>query len=253
MDARTFGLQTLLGLSDPPWIIGHRGACGHSPENTIESFRLAVSQGANMIEMDLQLTADAYVVVVHDWSLERLAGIPRIVETSTLGEIQKYNVARYFRPEGPPASIPTLASVFDAIDISTPCNLELKCKQSHASTSIKAVAGVIGHRNRLVLSSFDWNLLRECRCILPNKLSAPLAHNTLDCLLDVAQELSAVSVNCHHNLIDREFVKAANACGYPVLAYTVNDAVTAKRLFELGVSGAFTDVPGQLLDNLRSF
>lgn len=204
-----------------------------------------------MIEMDVQLTADGQIVVVHDWSLERLAGTPTIVETSTLAEIQKSNVARYFRPEGPPASIPTLISVFDAIDSSTPCNLELKWKQSNAAAFIKAVAEIVTHRNRILLSSFNWDLLRECRRILADKPLAPLAHTTLDSLLDVAEELSAVSVNCNYKLIDREFVRAANARGYPVLAYTVNDSMTAKRLFELGVSGAFTNVPGQLLENLR--
>lgn len=62
-----------MNLPPSPWIIGHRGASGESPENTLESFQLAVTQGACMIEMDLQLTADGHIVVVHDWTLERLA------------------------------------------------------------------------------------------------------------------------------------------------------------------------------------
>jgi glycerophosphoryl diester phosphodiesterase len=91
-------LQKLLNLPPSPWIIGHRGASGESPENTLESFQLAVTQGACMIEMDLQLTADGHIVVVHDWTLERLAKSQLEGETSTLIELSNQNVALHFRP-----------------------------------------------------------------------------------------------------------------------------------------------------------
>ena len=84
-----------LGLEAPPWIVGHRGAAGEAPENTLPSFLLAAQQGADMIELDVQLAADGELVVVHDWDLERLAGVPLVVEeTAAAAEWAKGAVRR---------------------------------------------------------------------------------------------------------------------------------------------------------------
>jgi glycerophosphoryl diester phosphodiesterase len=241
-----FKLQELLNLSSPPWIIGHRGASGESPENTLESFQLAVTQGACMIEMDLQLTADGHIVVVHDWTLERLAKSQLEVETSTLVELSNQNVALHFRPSAPKQSMPTLSEVLRVIPERIPLNLELKCLKAKASEYIRTLAVTIKNRDSILLSSFNWKLLRACQHQLPNRLLAPIANETLEGLLEVATELSGVSVHCNHKILDDEFLRAADSYGYPVLVYTVNNIITAKRLFERGVSGIFTDYPGFL-------
>ena len=246
-----FEIKNLLDLPSGPWIIGHRGACGESPENTIESFQLAIVQGVCMIEMDLQLTADGHIVVVHDQNLERVAGTKIEVETSTLATLKNYNVAFNFRAHGVPALIPTLLEVLDAIPPSMPLNLELKCFKANPSKYIRTLEAIIAERDKLLISSFNWDLLRECRRQVPNLLIAPLADETLEGLLGVAEELLAVSVHCNFEIIDNTFVKAANANGRPVLVYTVNDASTAKQLFDKGVSGIFTNLPAQLFRELR--
>jgi glycerophosphoryl diester phosphodiesterase len=241
-----FKLQELLNLPPPPWIIGHRGASGESPENTLESFQLAVTQGACMIEMDLQLTADGHIVVVHDWTLERLAKSQLEVETSMLIELSNQNVALHFRSSAPKLSIPTLSEVLGVIPERIPLNLELKCLKAKASEYIRTLAITIKNRDSILLSSFNWKLLRACQHQLPNRLLAPIADETLKGLLEVATELSGVSVHCNHKILDDKFLRAADSYGYPILVYTVNDTITAKRLFERGVSGIFTDYPGFL-------
>jgi glycerophosphoryl diester phosphodiesterase len=241
-----FKLQELLSLPPPPWIIGHRGASGESPENTLESFQLAVTQGACMIEMDLQLTADGHIVVVHDWTLERLAKSQLEVETSTLIELSNQDVALHFRPSAPKLSMPTLSEVLRVIPERIPLNLELKCLKAKTSEYIRTLAVTIKNRDSILLSSFNWKLLRACQHELPNRLLAPIADETLEGLLEVATELSGVSVHCNYKILDDEFLRAADSYGYPVLVYTVNDTITAKRLFERGVSGIFTDYPGFL-------
>jgi glycerophosphoryl diester phosphodiesterase len=241
-----FKLQELLNLPPSPWIIGHRGASGESPENTLESFQLAVTQGACMIEMDLQLTADGHIVVVHDWTLERLAKSQLEVEASTLIELSNQNVALHFCPSAPKLSMSTLPEVLRVIPERIPLNLELKCLKAKASEYIRTLAVTIKNRDSILLSSFNWKLLRVCQHELPNRLLAPIADETLEGLLEVATELSGVSVHCNHKILDDEFLRAADSYGYPVLVYTVNDTITAKRLFERGVSGIFTDYPGFL-------
>src|SRR5919197_335566 len=138
-----FKLQELLNLPPPPWIIGHRGASGESPENTLESFQLAVTQGACLIEMDLQLTADGHIVVVHDWTLERLAKSQLKVETSTLIELSDQNIALHFRPSAPKQSMPTLSEVLRVIPERIPLNLELKFLKAKASEYIHTLAVTI--------------------------------------------------------------------------------------------------------------
>jgi glycerophosphoryl diester phosphodiesterase len=81
-------------LPAPPWIIGHRGAAGERIENTLASFRLAIEQGADWLELDVQFAADGELVVVHDWDLRRLAGSALLIERSKWGDLEIARAAR---------------------------------------------------------------------------------------------------------------------------------------------------------------
>jgi glycerophosphoryl diester phosphodiesterase len=221
-------------LTQPaPWIVGHRGAAEDATENTLESLELAVTQGADMVELDVQLTADGQLVAFHDATLERLAGSEESVEGSVRERLQ----SRF-------SSLASLPEILRALPSSTPLNIELKCREADPERLVARLALDLDRRQRVLISSFDHELLAMVRCLLPGRSLAPLGKHSADELLAAADELNAWSVHCHRRLAAE--VLAGESAGRPVLAYTVNEAAQARGLLELGVSGLFTDAPGRL-------
>lgn len=221
----------------PPWIVGHRGVAAEALENSLASLQLAVAQDADMIELDVQLTADGEIVAFHDWDLERLAGRSEAIEEST-----REHLVDLF-PE-----ISTLAEILGALPTEMPLNVELKRQHADAESLARALARALGERPRILLSSFDWQLLETVRAELPERPLAPLGDESAADLLAAAERLDAWSVNCHRSLADRELIEATDR---PVLVYTVNDAAEARELFDRGVAGVFTDSAGLLRKNLQ--
>ncbi len=216
----------------PPWIIGHRGVAGEALENSLPSLLRAVDQHADMIELDVQLTGDGELAVFHDWDLERLAGQTEVVEESSLERLVELFDA-----------ISTLDEVFEALPTEQPLNVELKRRHARPQAFAERLAVALSDRPRILLSSFDWRLLEAARAVLPDRPVAPLGNESGPDLLEAAARLDAWSVNCHHDLADHELIEGANR---PVLVYTVNDHDQARALFDRGVAGVFTDIPGAL-------
>jgi glycerophosphoryl diester phosphodiesterase len=238
--------MTLSDILGPlPWIAGHRGACADAPENTLESFRLAVEQGAVMVELDLQLTRDGCLIAAHDWDLKRTARSPLLVETSDSAEIRPLNVAAYL--ERSIASFaPFVEEIFEALEPDFPLNLELKRRRADRNAFAEAVARAIEGRKRVIVSSFDWPLLLELRRRAPETLIAPLCEEPTRELLAVGEELGAIAIHTGHDRVKRPFVDAAAAAGRPVLVYTVDDPGIASAQVAMGVAGFFTNVPARL-------
>lgn len=235
-----------LGLPPPPWIVGHRGAAGEALENTVESLDLALEQGADMLEADLQLSRDGELVAFHDWDLQRLAGRAEVIERRTLGELASVELAARVQRRRQTGRIPTLDEILAAVPAAMPLNLELKRRLAARARFARALAGVVARRRRVLFSSFDWKLLAEVRRLLPRHPVAPLGDRQAEPLMTAAENLRAFSIHCHRRLACRHLVAAAQRSGRPLLVYTVNGAASARRLLELGVSGIFTDHPGRL-------
>lgn len=240
-----------LGLAAPPWIIGHRGAAGEAPENTLESLLLAIGQAADMIELDLQLTADRRLVACHDWTLERMGGVDVTVEEATLDSLREIEISGRFRTRRARRFLSTLSSILTLLPPEMPLNLELKRRRADPTVLAASLAEAVAGRDRLLISSFDWPLLAEVRRQLPQIPLAPIGGRSADprALVATAIRLDAWSVHCHQRLVEHELV--ASAAGLPVLAYTVNDLAEAQGLFALGVAGVFSDFPGRLRRRLE--
>jgi glycerophosphoryl diester phosphodiesterase len=229
-----------LELPAPPWIVGHRGAAGEAPENTLEGVRLALDQGADMVEVDLHLTADRRLVALHDADLRRLADHPAEVERLALAEIQGILAER----KG--VHTPALEEILEAVPQGMPLNLELKRRLAAADDLIQSLASTTGHRGQLLVSSFDWPLLAAVRRALPHLPLAPLTSRDPTALIDTARELEAFSVHCHHRVIDSTAIRRASEQDLPTLVFTVNRPAEARSLLAIGASGLFTDTPGAL-------
>lgn len=232
--------STPLRLASPPWVVAHRGASEAWPENTPASFRGALDEGADMIELDLQLTSDGQLVAAHDWVVE-VDGESWTVEECLASRLRAA-AARTGSEQ-----FPVLSQILDEIPESVPLNLELKRRGADLGRWVESLASVVGERQNLLLSSFDWDLLEVVRRALPERPVAPIGSRQPHALLQAAERLEAWSVHCHRRLAFDDFLSAARTSRWPVLVYTVNDVALGRSLVERGVSGLFTDAPGRML------
>lgn len=233
-----------LDLGERPWILGHRGAPGNALENTLESFASARRQGANGIELDLQLSRDGTLFVFHDWTLERLAGDPRSVEALAAEELRGVRLGT--------EAIPTLEETLASVPAEFPLNIELKRRHASLKLLASALTRTLGDRPQVLISSFDWELLAAVRVLSPDLPLGPLADRDEAALLAAGEGLSAWSLHCHRRLAREKLVKRAAEAGRFVLAYTVDDPAEARELFARGVAGVFTNRPGALRRELAA-
>lgn len=238
-----------LDLPSSAWIVGHRGAGGEELENTLASVGRALTDGVDMIEVDLQLSSDGRLIVFHDESLERLANDRRRVEELAWAELAQVELAVPGR--GRTGRIPLLEELLELVPATMALNLEIKRHRAPAAEFADRLVAEMAGRRRILVSSFDWEALAAVRRLAPAQPLAPISHEDGDGLLAAGGELGAWSLHCHHRLATRRLLDSPRRAGRPVLAYTVNEARRARTLLRRGVRGVFTDHPAALIRALR--
>lgn len=224
-----------------PRIWAHRGASALEPENTMAAFERARVDGADGIELDVQLDRDGVVCVFHDDTLDRLLGRPgRLGELSTLER-------RELRVGGHP--IPTLEDVLGELG-ELECDVEIKSSRlGRESALVKATAEVIRHSGRLdqiLVSSFDPFALIQLHRHLPDVALAYLFHDEQPLPLRrgwVGNWMGASVLHPQHTLCTEARVKGWHASGHPINAWTVDDPAELRRLAGLGIDGVFANDP----------
>jgi len=241
-----------IGLPARPWIVAHRGACGESPENTIDSFRLAVAQEADMIELDLRLTSDGHLVAVHDLNLKRVSGQTVCVEDTAFNILRRMDVSYHFHRGRQKARIPSLEEILDALPPRFPLTLDLKCRRAGRERYARVLSAALAGRGHAIYASFNWKLLAEVKSAIPGAPIAPMARHRVPGVMRAAEQLGAASLHCQFGSVTPRLLRFAAGTGRPVLAYTVDDAARARRLVAAGASGVFTNYPGRLREAMAA-
>ena len=231
------------GRPGRPLVIAHRGASAYRPENTLPAYELAVSQRADMIEIDLHRTRDGACVITHDETLGHLGGAGAI-EDAGVAEVRALDAGEGER-------VPLLDEVLDAFGERVPFNLELKrgVRGLYAGLEAQALAAVErrGLLGATLFSSFFDPALAELRRLAPEARVALLIQpRTRDDALARALELGAEALNPWFALATPELVAAAHDAGLAVYPYTVDDPDDMCRLLDAGVDGLFTNRPDRM-------
>ena len=217
--------------------IGHRGAMGHAPENTLVSFKKAIKLGVDMVELDVY-QIDNELIVLHDDRLDRTTNAEGYVWDYSFTQLRQLDA-------GNGEQIPTLQEVIDIIPSKVKINIELKGR-----TATKAVVELINRlakskheKKRFLLSSFIHQELKLAR-----KFDKEIPLGALCCaeplkLAKFAEDLHAYSVNPSVEFVTEAFVNDAHERGLKVFAYTVNHPADIQRLHEMGVDGVFSNFP----------
>lgn len=230
-------------------IIAHRGARRDAPENTLDAFALALEQGADGIEFDVQVTADGVPVISHDDHVGATCGIDARISGASLAEVSTWNAGA---ARGGQAAIPTLAEVVARFGGRTLLYVELKASWGGpdgfrpSSLAAEAALPLLAGADGVVVSSFD-----PSGPALARAAGFPIAHGVAaaaSCTPFVTTAAAAGCVQIHPeaSMVDAQLVGVAHASGLAVIPWTVNDPALASTFRDLGVDGVFTDVPGGL-------
>lgn len=243
-------------------LYGHRGAAAERPENTIGSFARAIELGADALEMDVHQTADGQVVVSHDPSGKRTAGVNRLIRESTLTEVQSWDVGRGFVDDegNRPFSdrgyrIPKLAEVLERFPKTT-LNVDIKQIRPTIVEAVLALVRLHGAEQRVAIASFDTATVQAVRAT-GYRGATVLSRNEVMELLALPLALRhlrpvfghAVQVPERFGPVDfsaRWFVERCHALGLRIDYWTVNDPLQAQRLLARGADGLMTDDPAAL-------
>ncbi|WP_326594708.1 glycerophosphodiester phosphodiesterase [Streptomyces sp. NBC_01803] len=216
----------------PLLTVGHRGLMGVEPENTLRSFRRAERAGVDAVELDLRLSKDGELVVIHDAEVERTTDGSGRVADLTLAELRGLDAGRGER-------VPLFTEVVAAV--AAPLQAEIKDPAAARSLALAVGHGRLHGRVRAI--SFHEEALREIRERLPGLPVALVTGRSTATAPERAAALGADMVSCELAHLDPDVVGRCRAAGVRVIAWTVNDAAELARARALGLDGVVTDVP----------
>ena len=226
---------------------GHRGASGYAPENTLEAFALAASQGADGVELDVHLTKDGELVVTHDEEISRVSNGSGFVRDHTLSALKALRFNRT-HPEYADARIPTLREVYELLlPLGLTVNVELKNSSFLYPGMEEAcidLAARMGMTDRVLYSSFNHYSLRRVMEIDPSLPCGLLYSATLIDPWDYAAALGAKALHPHHSaLLYEDSCEAAHRRGIRVHPWTVNSEADMRLCLQRGADALITNDP----------
>ena len=248
-----------------PLIIAHRGASGIAPENTLSSVKEALRAEADIIEIDVHLTRDNEVLVIHDDRVDRTTNGKGFVRDMILPDLKALDAGSWFDPTYEGEALPTLGEVLDRIN--GRCQLLIEIKKhdrGYYDGLVRAILDQIYERKAeswCILQSFHSPIIEEIQLLDPDFTIHKLLHIDLPILPayedgewhfnNIFDFPGVEALNPAHEFMYPRFVNKAHREGYKVFVYTVNEPATMKKLTQLGVDGIITDFPLQAMEVQR--
>lgn len=230
-------------------IWAHRGVASFYPENTIEAFQEAVAMGAEGIELDVRLSRDGEIIVFHDETLRRLAGIKRQIQDMHWSELEQIRLQGFLFA----GTIPTMREVFETL-AGTPLKLNIEVKsyiRNNDTLERKLIALTEEYQmnEQVIYSSFNPLVIKRFKALnCPSPLGLLLRRRRRK-MLALAQDLAVDAIHPHwHLLRNEEDVKAIKDAGFKIHSWTTDDKKRVKRLIDWGVDAIICNHPNRALD-----
>lgn len=223
-------------------ITAHRGVSSEAPENTMSAFQKAMEQLADCIELDVQMTSDGELVVIHDDTALRTTGVNRRISDMTLEEVKKLDAGSWFSKEYAGEKIPTLREVMELSDGKIKINIEIKANSNSRAIAEK-VADLIREydaENWCVVTSFDYNSLRIVKEFNKDVRVGYILSVAYGSFYEM-NDMDFFSVNA--SFLTKRTVDAIHNSGKEVYAWTVNNEDAIRNLSNKGVDNIITDYP----------
>ncbi|SDO24312.1 glycerophosphodiester phosphodiesterase [Actinacidiphila guanduensis] len=212
--------------------VGHRGVMAVEPENTLRSFRRAEQAGVDQVELDLHLSKDGALVVMHDASVERTTDGRGLIRDLTLEEIR-----------GLDAGLGERVPVFEEALAAVTRPIQAEIKDAAAARVLASVLRERGETGRVSVLSFHDEALAEIHTLLPEVATVLVASDLGPDIVPRAQAVGARLVSLDLTRISLDLVRRCHAAGIAVMAWTVNSPQDWALARALGLDGAATDLP----------
>lgn len=231
-----------------PWVIAHRGASGHAPENTMTAFQRAVELGASFIETDLHVTRDGAFVAIHDDTVDRTTNGSGEVADYTLEELRRADAGMWFDRDFLGERVPTLPEILEFakqndvifyLELKYPAVAGMDHALAAALTKAKATA-------RTMVISFDAATLAPLRRIDPAIMVGLLVEDENPNCIQQALDLGARQICPKSSLVNAKLIEQAHRADVQVVTWTVNSAEQMRSMIATGVDGIMTDFPDRL-------
>lgn len=227
--------------------IAHRGASGVAPENTISAFLRSVEAGADIIELDVQLSKDLQVIVIHDETIKKFTGIDKNVKGLEFDYLKKLDFGSWFSPEFKGEKIPSLQEAFEKIGKKIKYNIEIKKGEKIYPGITKSVINLVNKFDILenvLISSFDLEVIKKLR-ELNKEITAGIIFekNEWNYYLKIAQKLDCQFIVPEKGLITESNVSKARDMGISVYPYVSDEEEEILKLIQTGVDGIITNRP----------
>ncbi|MDX2166405.1 MAG: glycerophosphodiester phosphodiesterase [Deltaproteobacteria bacterium] len=253
-----------------PRVFGHRGACGVAPENTLPSFALAVALGADYLELDVHATRDGEIVVLHDAELDRTTSGSGPVSEHAWAAVAALDAGWQFTPDGrhfpyrgQGVRVPRLAEVLTAFPAQC-LNIEIKQGAPAIVAPVLAVLRAAGALDRTLLAAEHDAIMTDIRAAVGDRVATGMsvgdvwhfmervATDAWDDYVAPGRALQVPAAFEGIEIVTPAFVAAAHRAGMEVHVWAVNDAAEIARLFDLGVDGVMSDLPGLVASAARA-
>ena len=246
-------------------VIAHRGYSSKAPENTLSAFKLALDCQADMIELDIHLSKDNQVVVIHDATLKRTSGQEGTIQSKTLAELKQLEVGSWFGKDYANEPIPTLEETIQLVNEKSILLIELKVDENN-----EVYKGLVAETLKVIekyqasswciLQAFDSQYLKEIQTAnvnIPYHKLIVNTHEPLPTFIDTKLQWGSLdesigysAVNPYYKTLTPNQVKIWQSKGYEVYTYTVNELDNMKQIVDMGVNGLITNYPKRAI-NLR--
>jgi glycerophosphoryl diester phosphodiesterase len=244
-------------------IIGHRGASYDAPENTLASFKLGYQQKADADELDIHLTKDGKIAVIHDSTTGRTAGITNKVAKTTFAELQRLDVGQWgkWKGKGFSEKIPSLDEVLALIPDGKRLFIEIKCGPEVLPELGRALKRASRKPEQTVLIGFGYDTVKQAKAEFPQLqvmlLSGPASktkkYPPLDELIEKAKAANLDGLDLESGFpIDAAFVQKVHGAGLKLYTWTVDDPELARKESAVGVDGITTNRPEGLRQQLAA-
>ncbi len=216
--------------------IGHRGAKGHVAENTLASFQKALDLKVDSVELDVHLSLDQKVMVIHDATIDRTTTSKGFVNQMNASELNEFG-------------IPTLEEVL--VLINEKCIVNIEIKDSSATTFVLEILQKYTLEKKwnsklFQISSFDWDVLRVCYSENKTISLGVLTENSIEAALIFAKKIKANAINPHFKLLTCENVLVIHENGFKIFPWTVNQPKDITFVKSLKVDGIISDFPDRI-------
>jgi glycerophosphoryl diester phosphodiesterase len=252
----------LVACGTPVKIIGHRGASYHAPENTLAAVALSYQMKADATEIDVHLSADQRIMVIHDDNTQHTAGVHHKISNTHSDVLRTLDVGKFKGEKFTGEKIPFLEEVIDLIPPGRLLFVEIKCGPE-VLPALERVIAASDKRKQIVIIGFGLDTMAAAKKKFPDipvywlrgtvqdkETKRSLPHDPE--WIKMVRERNLDGLNVHFAGLDENYARQVRKAGLGLYVWTVNDPIEALRMKSLGVDGITTDRPGWMRDLLES-